>query len=469
MEKLSPLARRRALIFLSIFVIAFGVRFLTMQFMRAHLNDAGWFQYGSYSVFDERARGILDGRERLFWIDDSSRTDLVQYPPAFPWWVAAIYQISGERSSAAVQRAQWVFDLLLSMLLITGIAVTAYGWRVSMAASLLAGLSPVLAMYGVSPSADAPTAWFVLGAVWLLLVAARRASIGWAFGAGALLGVACWFRVNPLYLAPAWTLALLFFARAGWKRRIAVGATATIGAALVISPIVVRNYMVFPDFTPTGGNIGVNLWEGLGETELGRSYGFVFGDDKMIEVERIRMGLPPDFPLKLLWPDGIRRDRERAREALAVIKKHPVWYAGVMLRRMWGMLKVAGAPLPYYGSAGINVTSQKCLPPERQGGALALFVNVLGMIQSVVRYLFLPLAAVGLWLAARRDRMMAALLMTTVLYYLVPGTAAHTEIRYALPMYGLLCVFGGLTVCGLAELISNRRSRVRAKKISPCA
>ena len=27
------------------------------------------------------------------------------------------------------------------------------------------------------------------------------------------------------------------------------------------------------------------------------------------------------------------------------------------------------------------------------------------------------------------------------LYYLVPGTAAHTEIRYVLPMHGLLIVF----------------------------
>ena len=58
-----------------------------MQFVRAHLNDAGWFQYGSYHIFDEQARNILDGKDRVFWIDDPSRTDLVQYPPAFPLWV----------------------------------------------------------------------------------------------------------------------------------------------------------------------------------------------------------------------------------------------------------------------------------------------------------------------------------------------------------------------------------------------
>ena len=54
------------------------------------------------------------------------------------------------------------------------------------------------------------------------------------------------------------------------------------GTVILIAPIVIRNYIVFPDFTPTGGTIGANLWEGLGETELGQQNGFIFGDDKMI-------------------------------------------------------------------------------------------------------------------------------------------------------------------------------------------
>jgi 4-amino-4-deoxy-L-arabinose transferase-like glycosyltransferase len=452
-----PATRRRALLFLLFFALAFTVRGLTMQFVRAHLNDASWFQPGSYAVFDKRAQSILDGRARAFWIDDASRTDLVQYPPAFPWWVAVVYKMTGERSMYAVQSVQWILDSLLVMFLVTGVAVTAYGWRAGLAAAFLAALSPLLAMYGAWPSADAPTAWFVLGGVWLLLIAARRLSWKWAFGAGLMLGAACWVRVNPLYLAFLWALAMLFFVRASWRRRITLSAAVALGAVLVISPIVVRNYVVFPDFTPTGGTIGANLWEGLGETELGRSYGFIYGDDKMIERERVKMGLPQDFPLEAFWPDGIRRDRERVRESLELIRKHPFWYAGVMLRRMWGMLKVAGEPLPYYGSSGINVTSKKCLPAERQGGVLALFVNALGMLQSVVRYLLLPLVAFGVWLGLRKDFFTTALLLTVIFYYLVLGTAAHTEIRYMLPMHQLLPIFAGLGLCRLAEVIFNRQ------------
>jgi hypothetical protein len=176
----------------------------------------------------------------------------------------------------------------------------------------------------------------------------------------------------------------------------------------------------------------------------------------MDEVERVRMGLPADFPLEAMWPDGIKRERERTRESLAFIKQHPVWYAGVMLHRMWGMLKVAGAPLPYYGTAGINVTSRKCLSPARQGGPIALAVNVLGMMQSVSRYLLLPLVIIGCVIAVRRDWLITSLFFATIFYYLVPGTLAHTEIRYVLTLHWLLPIFAGLAVITLAQAIRER-------------
>ncbi len=451
----SPIDRKRLLVLFAVLAIATSVRVLTLEFMRAHLNDPGWFQTGSYAKFDRQARDILDGRQRLFWIGDPSRTDLAQYPPAFPAWVAIIYRLTGERSAYAVQSVQWFADLILSLLLITGIAVTAFGWRAGIATSFLVGLSPLLALYAAYPSADVPTAWCVLGGNWLLLLAAKRNNLWFALGAGLLLGLACWLRVNPLYLCIGWAIALFLFVRAAWRRRSRMSAAVLLGTAIVVAPIAVRNYLTFPDFTPTGGTIGVNLWEGLGETELGRNNGFVFGDDKMVELERVKMGLPADFPIDAQWPDGIRRDRERARESIAFIRQHPIWYAGVMLQRMWGMLKVAGDPVPYSGTSGINVTSNKCLPPKWQGGVIALGVNLLGMIQSVTRYLFLPLAAFGIYIAARRDPMTTCILSVTILYYLVPGTAGHTEIRYVLPMHALLIVFAGVGIHRLSNLIAS--------------
>src|SRR5215510_8887729 len=111
-----------------------------------------------------------------------------------------------------------------------------------------------------------------------------------------------------------------------------MGAAVLAGTVVVIAPIVIRNYVVFPDFTPTGGTIGTNLWEGLGETELGRQHGFMLGDDKMLERERAKYGWPAEMKVDVQWPDGIRRDSERTRESIEFIKQHPGWYLSVMLR-----------------------------------------------------------------------------------------------------------------------------------------
>jgi len=433
-------------LFCGLLLVAIGVRVLTLQFMRAHLQDPAWFQIGSFAKFDTQARDILDGRQNVFWIDDPARTDLAQYPPAFPALVALIYKATGDHSAYSVQTVLWFLDLILSFVLIAGIAFTAFGWRAAVASSFLLGLSPLFAMYAAFPSTDMPTTWFVLGGNWALLLALKRKSVWLALGAGLLLGIACWLRVNPLYLCVGWAIALLACVPAAWPLKVKTGAAVLVGAIVVIAPIVVRNYLVFPDFTPTGGTIGVNLWEGIGETELGQANGFWCSDDKLIEYERKKYGWSPDMQIGLQLPDGIRRDRERTRESIAFIRQRPIWYSGVMLGRMWGMLKVAGDPVPYSASNGINVTSQKCLPPHWQGGVAALGVNVLGIIQSVVRYLFLPLAAFGIFIGVRRDWRASCLLLVTVLYYLGPGTVGHTEMRYVLPMHGVLIVFAGVAV-----------------------
>src|SRR5919112_2168830 len=121
--------KKQLAIIFALLLVAISVRVLTLQFMRAHLHDPAWFQTGSYAKFDRQARDILDGRQNLFRIDDATRTDLVQYPPAFPALVALIYKVTGNASAYSVQLVLWFIDLVLSFLLIAGIAATAFGWR----------------------------------------------------------------------------------------------------------------------------------------------------------------------------------------------------------------------------------------------------------------------------------------------------------------------------------------------------
>jgi hypothetical protein len=173
----------------------------------------------------------------------------------------------------------------------------------------------------------------------------------------------------------------------------------------------------------------------------------------MIEQDRVAMGLPPDTPLGLVYPDGITRDRQRAQRAFAIIKAHPVWYAGVMARRFIGHMKLAGKPVPSLGSTGVNVTSEKTLPIKLQKFPLSSAVNALGMIQSVLRYVALPLILVGIWLGFRQSVEMSGVLVATLVYYLATLSVAHSEVRYALPMHGILCVFAAVSISYAARRI----------------
>ena len=140
----SKVDRKILLLSVGVLSLTFAIRFLTLQFMRAHLNDPGWFQTGSYAIFDLQARAILDGQQPVFWINDSTRTDLARYPPGFPALVALLYKVTGEHSAFSVQTVQWILDFVLSLGLIAGIAGTAFGWRV-----LCSGFGCVFASPGV--------------------------------------------------------------------------------------------------------------------------------------------------------------------------------------------------------------------------------------------------------------------------------------------------------------------------------
>ncbi|HKE56588.1 MAG TPA: glycosyltransferase family 39 protein [Pyrinomonadaceae bacterium] len=445
--------KRRLIPLLVILTLSFAVRGLTAYFIREHLTDPGWFQFGSYAYFDRKAQDILDHKSSIFLIDDPAQTQAAIYPPGYPVWLALVYKLTGERSPASVQRVQWVLDSF-SVLLLVAIASLAFNWQVGMATGFLAALSPLLALYGAVPMADAPTSWVVLGAVWLLLSALKRKNLLLALFAGILLGLSCWFRGNAILLPVFWVAALVLV-QARWRERMLFSLAVVLGFVVLVTPLLIRNAVAFHVFTPTGLGAGTNLWEGIGETNRATEFGAVYGDAALLEQERKAVGVAAGEPFSLYYPDGVRRDRERARKAFAVISSHPVWYAGVMLRRMAGVLKFAGTPQRFYGSAGINVTSTKCLPESRQGGVVAVFVTGLGMVQSVLRYCALPLMLVGIGIGFKRDWRITTMLLSTILYYLVVGSSLHSEIRYGLPMQALLFVFAGVTVAEIATRITK--------------
>jgi hypothetical protein len=136
----------------------------------------------------------------------------------------------------------------------------------------------------------------------------------------------------------------------------------------------------------------------------------------------------PEYAASLFTPDGIERDRQRTRRALAVIRENPVWFAGVMLRRAGSMLRLERTPLASTAPVSEGLTRA---PRIILRAAQKLFITAV----------FLPLYLAGLvlLLRARRTRELAALLAVP-LYFLCVQSALHTEYRYVLAVHYLLFV-----------------------------
>src|SRR2546430_16451207 len=84
---------QRAVPLLFILALAFSARALTANFLRAHLNESGWFPYGIYGIFDQHAQDWLDHRAAIFWIDDSAHPARAIYAPGYSLWLALIYKL----------------------------------------------------------------------------------------------------------------------------------------------------------------------------------------------------------------------------------------------------------------------------------------------------------------------------------------------------------------------------------------
>ena len=81
----------------------------------------------------------------------------------------------------------------------------------------------------------------------------------------------------------------------------------------------------------------------------------------------------------------------------------------------------------------------------------------LGMVQSVLRYILLPLMFTGVIIGLRLDWRTTGLVLATVFYYLAVGSMMHTHIRYGLPMHALLTIFAGLACWRTKEFVVSRK------------
>ncbi|HVG19349.1 MAG TPA: glycosyltransferase family 39 protein [Blastocatellia bacterium] len=449
---------------LLIFLLSYATKSLQAVDLAPAMYTTDQPMGGLTETYDQRAASILEGEGLLGPYDiKPSKTVWLAQAPGYSIFLSGVYLIFG-RDFYKVQLAQNALNSISPVLifLIAGLIVS---WPVGVVSGLLAAISHHLGHISNFILPDSLSALPVLAGMLLLAIAGRRfKSYLFYAGAGAAFGLAAWLRSQAMLLAlvVALILSLITSRRRPVVKRAALMAAASV---LAIAPITIRNYLIYGEFVPINIGVGIVLWEGIADAS-GDRFGAAAKDDEVARQEAI---LYNNARYAGTWssPDGIRRDRDRVNKSLDIIRRHPLWYAGVMVARMREMVKYsAHAPLVYKISEAKSQQRTAPIKPgweamAADGSSLALGESLYWMrpalrlaqrIAKEAMLLFIIAGAVVLFAASRRR---ALFLSVVPVYYLLFQSFLHTEFRYTLPMQYFLFVFAALTWVLLGAVVRD--------------
>lgn len=334
-----PALKRIVIASAVIFLVAFGVRLLSWHDTRM---DVWKVQTVVATDYQRTGKLIRQGGLRGFFDVSGPLADpnLLGHPPGYPIVQACLGALFGE-STNAVQLFQITCDALAAVLIFL-IAVELLPFAVGVIAGLLVALSPQFAWNSVLLLPDTLSVLPLLAAVYCLALAIKRPRFATVMAAGLFVGLSCWLRANALLLAPFLSLvALLLFQR---ERRLGYAAALLAGALIVIAPLTIRNWIVFHHFIPVSLGAGQTMLEGISDYDPNGKFGIPNTDMGIMKMEADKYNRP-DYYSTLFAPDGIARERQRLARGAEVIRKNPLWFLSVMVRRAGSMLRLERARL----------------------------------------------------------------------------------------------------------------------------
>ena len=350
------------------------------------------------------------------------RSDLVFYPPVYPYFVGALFRRFG--SMAAVLWVQVVLGALL-VPVVGRAAARAFGPRASVLATAFTAFYPELVWYPAHYWSETVFLLLLWAAIERALAADATSSWRTAAAAGALFGLATLTRELALYLVP---LVLLWMVRP-WavgatsvgtrivlSRNRLVGAGALLLATVItIAPWTLRNAIVFRAFVPVSTMGGLNLWQGNTTLTHLQIYDLLAGIDGAVAQDR--------YCRRLAWE--------------TIAGRQPGWVFEKLAEQM-----------PEFWKAGSEVLDH--LVGRDACGPLAPPRLVVIELVLVLPYLaVLALALVGV--VRLRFTPPAVLLLVLAAAYNAAHVAAYATTRFRLPVLPVLFMLAGALIVGRGD------------------
>ncbi len=317
-----------------IFLVATGCRLLSWQDNRF---EARKVQTAVTEGYKHTGRLLQEGGVSSFFSRNSPLSDPnhLGHPPGYSILIAAIFSLSGE-SDAALQLIQIFADAAAAVVVFL-IALALLNSTIATIAGLLIALAPQFTYNSVMLLPDSLSVLPILLAIYFLARAYKHPRLVNFAITGALVGLSCWLRANALLLAPFIAAAIPLLFERGRRMRFALVLVG--GAMLIIVPLTIRNFIVYDHFIPVSLGAGQTLLEGISDYDEERSLGIPNTDMGLMKWEA-EFYKRPDYYGTLFNPDGVKRERLRLAQGLAVIRSHPFWFFGVMARRAGAMLRL---------------------------------------------------------------------------------------------------------------------------------
>ncbi|HEX8890857.1 MAG TPA: glycosyltransferase family 39 protein [Pyrinomonadaceae bacterium] len=326
--------KQKIIISTVIFLIAFSCRFLSWQDNRI---EARKVQSAVTDGYKHTANLLREGGARSFFSSESELSNPIHigHPPGYPILIATLFSAFGT-ADTSLQFIQ-IFADSIAAVIIFMLALELFNKAIASIAGLLVALAPQFTYNSVLLLPDSLSVLPILVATYLFIRASKRPRPVTLIVAGGLFALSCWLRANSMLLAPFMLIAIPKLFERGKRLHFALAFIG--GAVLVIAPLTIRNYIVYAHFIPVSLGGGQTLLEGIADYDESGSLGIPNTDMGLMKWEA-EVFNRSDYYGMLFSPDGVERDRWRLGRGFGVIRSHPIWFAGVMIRRGANMLRL---------------------------------------------------------------------------------------------------------------------------------
>lgn len=393
----------------------------------------------------EVAQNVLEGKGFVTYVDIAplsspephwSYEPFIDRPLGYLLLVLLPYAVSSSPLSIQILHAI-LSGLSTVLLFLVGKKIVTE--KNALRAAWLYALWPLSVRFEIAILPDSVMSFFLLLSLWFLIEALEKEKpLLRCCASGLSLGVGMTMRPDILLL-PFFLAGGVLFLKTAHHRMRGI-ALLFAGVAVVVGAHTVRNYSASGEqIVPLGLGNGISMWEGI--SQFGDTLGTVFGDERVAELESYR---------SWGYPDGVERDRRRFREAVQIILDHPVWYAGMIAKRIpvlltpdWIMTRKFAPSLKEFVDSASERTVWdyvKAYP----------FPSVIRALLILLQYSSLALAGYAFVKDSQNRLLYFPALI--IFYYIVIHIPTNTEARYFYPVipFVLLLASRGL------DLIRNK-------------